>query len=238
MTNFLRHCLKTTPVLLLFSLSCVGQSATIDRPRSDTTKQEKYLSKTESDSLATVLLRIGQADQQDRNQLEQMAAQFGGDSPQMKALFGHMKQTDSLNFMEVNRILTRYGWLSPSSIGPDANRTLFMVIQHADLAAQEKYVLMMTQAVKEGSLKAASFALFQDRMALRKGQKQIYGSQVAWNMKTNHYYVMAIENPDQVDLRRAKVGLVPIAVYLLDCCNVVWDLAAYKENIYSLKAKK
>ena len=96
----------------------------------------------------------------------------------------------------------------------------------------------MTEAVKQGSLKASSFALLQDRMALHKGQKQIYGSQVAWNMKTNHYYVMAIDNPDQVDQRRTRVGLVPLAIYLLDCCNLVWDLAAYKENIYSLKAKK
>ncbi len=238
MTNFLKHCLKTTPVLLLVSLSCFGQSAIVDWPRSDTTKQEKYLSKTEADSLTTVLLRILETDQYDRNQMAEVSTRFGGDSPQIKALFKHMKQTDSLNFIEVDQILTRYGWLSSSRIGPDANRTLFMVIQHADLPAQEKYLPMMTEAVKQGDLKASSFALLQDRLALYKGQKQIYGSQLAWNMKTKHYYVMAIENPDQVDQRRASVGLVPIAVYLLDCCNVVWDLAAYKENSYSLKAKK
>ena len=238
MNSFLIHWLKATPVILFFSLHCFGQTSTVDRSRIDTTDRNSHLSKTEYDSLTTVLLRIGEADQYDRNQMEEVAAKFGGDSHQMKALVRHMKQTDSLNLIEVDRILTRYGWLSPSRIGPDANRTLFMVIQHADLAAQEKYLPMMTQAVKEGSLKAASFALLQDLMALYKGQKQIYGSQVAWNMKTNQYHVVAIDNPDQVDQRRAKVGLVPIAVYLLDCCNLVWELAAYKENSYSLKAKK
>jgi hypothetical protein len=238
MTNCLRNGLKITPVLLLFSLACLGQSATMDQTRADITKPEKYLSKTELDSLTKVLSRIGQADQYDRNQMDEVAARFGGDSHQMKALVRHMKQTDSLNFSEVDRILTQYGWLSPARVGPDANRTLFMVIQHADLAAQEKYLPMMTQAVKEGSLKAASFALLQDRMALDKDQKQIYGSQVAWNMKTNHYYVMAIDNPDQVDQRRVAVGLAPIALYLLDCCNLVWDLAAYKENSHSVKVRK
>ena len=238
MNSFSMHWLKTIPISLFFALPCVGQLATVDRSRTDTTDQRSHLTKTEYDSLTTVLLRILEVDQHDRNQMEGVAARFGGDSPQMKALGRHMKQADSLNLIEVERILTRYGWLSSFKIGPDANRALFMVIQHADLVAQEKYLPMMTQAVKEGSLKADSFALLQDRMALNKGQKQIYGSQVAWNMKTNQYYLMAMENPDQVDQRRASVGLVPIAVYILDCCNLVWDLPAYKKNMYSLQVKK
>lgn len=238
MNSILMYRLKITSTILLFSLSCLGQTPTTGFLKTDTTNRVSHVSKAAYDSLTTVLLRVLQADQYDRNQMDEVAARFGGDSLQMKALFRHMKLTDSLNLIEVERILTRYGWLSSSKIGPDANRTLFMVIQHADLVAQEKYVPMMTEAVKQGSLKASSFALLQDRMALNKGQKQIYGSQVAWNMKTNHYSVMAIDNPDQVDQRRAKVGLVPLAVYLLDCCNLVWDLAAYKENSSSLKAKK
>ena len=146
-----------------------------------------------------------------------------------------MKQRDSLNLRVVERILTNCGWLGPSLIGPDANSTLFMVIQHADLAAQEKYVSMMSEAVKQGTLRAASFALLQDRMALRKGQKQIYGSQIAWNMKTNQYYVLALEDPDGVDQRRKSVGLVPLAVYIQDCCQLIWDVEAYKKDIHSLK---
>ncbi|MBC3788329.1 DUF6624 domain-containing protein [Spirosoma utsteinense] len=176
MNSFLIHWLKTTSVILFFSLSCFGQISAIDGQRTNTANQDSHVSKTEYDSLTTVLLRIGQADQHDRNQLE--AARFGGDSLQMKALVGHMKQTDSLNLTEVDQILTRYGWLSSSNVGLDANNTLFLVIQHADLAAQEKYLPMMTEAVKHGALKASSFALLQDRMALRKGQKQIYGSQL------------------------------------------------------------
>ena len=229
---------KTTPIILLFSLSCFGQTSATGFLKTDTTSRVGHVSKAAYDSLTTVLLRILQADQYDRNQMDEVAARFGGDSNQMKALFRHMKQTDSLNLIEVDRILTRYGWLSSARIGPDANRTLFMVIQHADLVTQEKYLPMMTEAVKQSALKASSFALLQDRMALRKGRKQIYGSQIAWNMKTNQYYVMAIENPDQVDQRRASVGLVPIAVYILDCCNLVWDLPAYKKNIFSLQVKK
>ena len=237
MNSILMYGLKITSIILLFSLSCFGQTPTTGFLKTDTTDRVSHLSKATCDSLTTVLLRTLEADQYDRNQMEEVAARFGGDSPQMKALVRHMKQADSLNLIEVERILTRYGWLSSFKIGLDANRALFMVIQHADLVAQEKYLPMMSEAVKQGILKASSFALLQDRMALNKGQKQIYGSQVAWNMKTNQYYVMAIENPDQVDQRRAKVGLVPLAVYLLDCCKLVWDLPAYKNNIFSLKTK-
>ena len=232
------HWLKTIPISLFFSLPCVGQIATVDRSSTDTTDQRGHFTKTEYDSLTTVLLRILEVDQHDRNQMEEVAARFGGASNQMKALVRHMKQADSLNLVEVERILSRFGWLSSAKIGLEANRASFMVIQHADLVVQEKYLPLMSEAVKQGALKASSFALLQDRMALRKGQKQIYGSQVAWNMKTNQYYVMAMENPDQVDQRRASVGLVPIAVYIQDCCNLVWDLPAYKKNMYSLQVKK
>lgn len=139
MNSFLMHLLKTTPVSLFFSLHCFGKISTVDSSKIDITDRSSHISKTEYDSLTTVLLRIGEADQHDRNQVDEVAARFGGDSPQMKALVRHMKQTDSLNFSEVDRILTQYGWLSSARVGPDANRTLFMVIQHADLAAQENY---------------------------------------------------------------------------------------------------
>ncbi|GAB3884829.1 hypothetical protein [Spirosoma agri] len=79
----------------------------MDQPRADTTKHEKYLAKTESDSLTTVVIRIEQADQYDRNQMGEVAAKFRGDSHQMKTLVRHMKQTYSLNFSDMDRILTR-----------------------------------------------------------------------------------------------------------------------------------
>lgn len=163
-------------------------------------------------------------------------AKYGGDSPEMKRLFRTINQGDSLNLVAVSAILTQYGWLGKEQVGEETNKALFMVIQHADQAMQERYLPMMQEAVKVNTLKPSSFALLQDRLALRQGRKQIYGSQLAWNLKTNQYYVLAIEDPDHVDELRKSVGLVPIAVYIKDCCQLIWDVAAYKRDIFSLKS--
>ena len=192
---------------------------------------------TDYDSVSSRLKTIGDEDQKYRVQLDETVATYGGDSPEMKQLLRAMSQSDSLNVRAVCAILTQYGWLGSSEIGEEANKALFMVVQHADQATQERYLPLMQAAVKANKLKPSSFALLQDRLAIRQGRKQIYGSQISWNMKTNRYYVFAIDDPDQVDQRRKSVGLVPIAVYIQDCCQLVWDVAAYKKDIFSLKSR-
>jgi hypothetical protein len=45
-------------------------------------------------------------------------------------------------------ILQKYGWLGHEEIGDQANTTLFMVIQHSDQVAQEKYLPMLRSSKK------------------------------------------------------------------------------------------
>ena len=53
----------------------------------------------------------------------------------------------------------------------------------------------MREAVKKGNAKANSLALLEDRVALRRGGKQIYGSQVTRDSETNEYYVLPLIDP-------------------------------------------
>jgi len=111
-------------------------------------------------------------------------------------------------------LLDQYGWLGADVIGAQGNATLFLVIQHADQATQEKYLPMMREAVKNGKGQGSSLALLEDRVALRQGKKQIYGSQIGRDMGSKLYYVQPLEDPDNVDKRRAQVGLQPLAEYI------------------------
>ena len=65
----------------------------------------------------------------------------------------------------------------------------------------------MRAAVKDKNASASDLALMEDRLALAQGKKQLYGSQLGRNEITKTYYVLPIENPDQVDVRRQKMGL-------------------------------
>jgi len=201
--------------------------------------QHKPVSREESPArIKHQLDSIDEVDQRYRAQLETVAARHGGDSPQMKMLWDSIRYTDSLNMVYVSHIIDTYGWLGPDEIGSDANRTLFMVVQHSTTPEQQKYLPIMREAVKAGKAKGSSLALLEDRVALREGRAQLYGSQLSWNTITNEYYVQPIEDPDHVDERRAALGLPPMATYILDCCNLVWDVEAFKRDGRSLKRRE
>jgi hypothetical protein len=83
---------------------------------------------------------------------------------------------DSGNQLKVKAILDKYGWVGEDEIGPQANNTLFLMIQHADLATQQTYLPMMRKAVADSKAEPSALALLEDRVALGEKRRQTYGS--------------------------------------------------------------
>lgn len=185
------------------------------------------ISPATADSLRRELAIVEEADQFFRQDMEHVQQKFGGDSKEMKQLMHSMEEADSLNFIKVSAILEKFGWPGSDDVGLSANTTVFMVIQHANLDQQERYLPLMRKAVKEGKAQASQLALLEDRVALLSHHKQRYGSQVKWNMKTNEYSLLPLEDPQHVDERRKEAGLQPLKDYLKSCCNLDWNVEAY-----------
>jgi len=137
----------------------------------------------------------------------------------------------------VTKIIDEHGWLGADIIGKQGNGALFLVIQHADLETQLKYLPIMREAVKKGNARGSSLALLEDRTALRQGKNQTYGSQIGTNSETGKHYVLPLEDPDNVDKRRAEVGLGPIAEYTRRF-EFEWDVEAYKKLLPKLEAEE
>jgi hypothetical protein len=146
-----------------------------------------------------------------------------------KQLFEKMHIQDSINLIKITAFLDKNGWVSADKIGSDANSTLFLVIQHADLATQQKYLPMMRLAVENNALEKGNLAMLEDRVALREGRKQRYGSQISKD-KNGKYYVRPLEEPELVDRRRAEVDLQPLSIYL-QTWNITWDVETYKKEL-------
>ena len=155
----------------------------------------------------------------------------------MKAYWKIIDKKDSINQIKVRSILDKYGWLGADVVGRQGNLTLFLVIQHADQATQEKYLPMMRDAVKNGKAQASALALLEDRVAMGQGKKQIYGSQIGTDMETNQYYIRPLSDPDNVDKRRAEVGLEPLAEYA-QRWQIKWDVVQYKKDLPAIEAKE
>jgi hypothetical protein len=195
-------------------------------------KEEANYDKT----LVAMLDTIYQEDQNLRMQIEDIQKKSGYDSEEMREHWKKIMTADSINLIKVRKILDERGWLGDSIIGEQGNQTLFLVIQHSDLKTQEQYLPMMREAVKDGNADPGSLALLEDRVALQQGKRQTYGSQIGQN-DNGEYYVMPLEDPDNVDKRRAEVGLEPLQNYLANW-NLTWDVEAYKKKLPEIEAKK
>ena len=144
-----------------------------------------------------------------------------------------MRYRDSVNQVIITPILDTYGWLGPDKVGFMGTQTLFLVIQHAGSEIQEKYLPMMQQAVKEGKALARDLAFLEDRVALRQGKKQLYGSQTWLDRSDGKLYLQPVEDPGNLDKRRAAVWLEPISDYI----GYKWDPAAYINNLPEIERK-
>lgn len=194
------------------------------------------LSPQVKDSLIQELFIIDEEDQKYRNEVGYIVEKQGESSPEVRKMYGLMKEADSLNLLKVSAIIDRYGWLGPDVIGSQGNTTLFMVIQHSDLKTQLKYLPLMREAVAKGNARGESLALLEDRVQIYQGKRQIYGSQIGYDPNKGTFFVFPLEDPDQVDARRAKVGLGTLAEYTSECCELIWDLGQYKKDLPALEA--
>ncbi len=171
---------------------------------------------------------IYENDQKYRLQLDTLYQQYGKDSKEVKSLDNLIIKTDSNNLNAVKLILNHYGWLGPESVGEKGNSAFFLVIQHADEKVIAEYLPTMRNAVKNKKAMPKHLALLEDRVAIYQGKKQIYGSQLRMNEKTKKFYVLPIEDPENVDKRRAVMGLMPMAEYV-KYWGISWDVQEHKK---------
>jgi hypothetical protein len=202
-----------------------------ERVRQNKEHQEEGLDK----KLVAELDTIMQTDQKYRMRIDGVEARHGRDSKEMRELWATINRCDSINLVKVTRILDKIGWPGPDVTGSEGSQALFLVVQHADITAQEKYIPLMRQAVKEKKASPSSLAMLEDRVALRQGKKQIYGSQVGGD--GYDMWVSPLEDPDNVDKRRAEVGLPPLADYVRQW-NIKWDVAEYKKKLPEIEKKE
>lgn len=95
----------------------------------------------------------------------------------------------------------------------------------------------MRDADKNGNALASDLALLEDRTALGQGEKKIYGSQIEMDSITGIYYVSPIIDSENVDKRRAKVGLQPLAEYI-SYWGLIWDLKKHVKLTVKIEAKE
>lgn len=162
--------------------------------------------------LKAILDTVYADDQNNRLKINDIEEDFGFQSEQMKLLWHEIKRKDSINLVKVKQIINRFGWPGIDLVGKKGAKTIFLVIQHADSLAQVTFLPLLREAVNQKNANPQYLALLEDRVLIRQGQPQLYGSQVKRNEKgENEFY--PIWDEKHVNERRAAMGLEPLEKY-------------------------
>jgi hypothetical protein len=153
-----------------------------------------------------------ETDQSVRGHMEEIRKNHGDSSVEMREAWKKQRPIDEANIARLVKIIETHGWPGRALAGEKGASAAFLVLQHADLAYQKKYLPLVRKAAAAGDLRTQSLALLEDRILVREGKKQIYGSQLMTNSGGKLEF-NPIEDEPNVDKRRASVGLVPLAEY-------------------------
>jgi hypothetical protein len=162
--------------------------------------------------LAKTLKTLQEDDQRPRQQIDEIESKYARESPEYQAFMRSWMENDSICLVKAEAIIAQYGYPGKSMVG-EYESVIWLVIQHAPLEKQEKYLPLLDEAANKGELSKGSFALLVDRIRMYKGQPQIYGSQVVKDEKTGNLKFHTIEDEANVNKRRAEVGLGPLEEY-------------------------
>lgn len=122
-----------------------------------------------------------------------------------------MRTVNRENAACLDRLVQRHGWPGLSRVGPQASVAAWTLIEHADVETQTRYIDLMTAAADAGELSWSLLATTIDRMLVREGKRQRFGTQ--FELRNGKWVPAPIEDPKRVDERRARAGLRSLEEY-------------------------
>ncbi|MCC9706726.1 type 2 lantipeptide synthetase LanM [Streptomyces sp. MNU76] len=110
-------------------------------------------------------------------------------------------------------VVRRHGWPGRALVGPAAAAAACRLLQHAEGPADFQYECLglIEQAARDGDLPWRQVAYVTDALRLREGRPQLYGTK--FRMREGKLEPCPIEQPEQVDERRRRLRMEPLARY-------------------------
>jgi len=179
---------------------------------------------TNGQYLINVLDTIWTAEQVPIAKRDSLMDIYGVESKEADVYQKIYRKNHAINIKKIRAILDNHGWPENSVIGEQGNRTICNVLQHADQETREFYLPMMRQAVLDKKLEARYLVRAEDRIATDKGELQIYGGQMKYYPETKSFNVWPVQDPVNIDKRRAAIGLGPIKEFLKARFDFEWNL--------------
>jgi hypothetical protein len=202
-------CRFLVPVLIagLVHAACQGQEPSIQEPE-----------------LREELLRRVKVDQEAREKISGWMNQEGDDDKgdsvpetERQAEFARiaeeLSRIDTENTEWLRKVVDTHGWPGASMVGKDGANAAWLLVQHADLSPDfQRRCLDLMVAMPAEEVSRGNIAYLTDRVLLAEGKNQVHGTQ--FTEKDGEWVPRPLDDPENVDKRRAEAGLPPLAEYV------------------------
>lgn len=159
-------------------------------------------------ALREELLAMEKTDQEARKKCSNGTA-----DEQIQCLEKIAQTIDAPNTKRLEEIFKKHGFPTVKLVGRDGFQAFLLLLQHSTFdRLREKSLKPIGKAFKRGEITPLEYANFTDRLLLHQGKPQIYGS--GFETKDGKLVMNKTKDIKNLDRRRKKIGLPPIAEYV------------------------
>lgn len=116
----------------------------------------------------------------------------------------------------LEKVFDQYGYPGYDMVGKEGEKNFWLMVQHCDKTPefQKKVLNAMKVQVSKSNADPKNYAYLTDRVLLNTGDKQVYGTQVTYNVTICQAIPRPLVDSANVNARRKEVGLEVIEKYL------------------------
>jgi tetratricopeptide (TPR) repeat protein len=141
--------------------------------------------------------------------MDSLVAKHGFPSKPVTEYFKKMNAQDAVNLNRFKELVPASTWPEIGKVGVRANLTAWLIIQHSSTSVQKQYLPILKASAEAGESNWGHVASLIDRIMVEEKGEQLYGTQFGMD-KDGNGFVKPIKDPENVNIRREKVGLIAL----------------------------
>lgn len=143
---------------------------------------------------------------------QRLRQQLPKDDNGSNILWKEIHATDSLHIVRLQELIAQHGFPTYNNVGHQGVNDAALIAQHADPDFLHRFLEQANSAAAEGDFGLTWIAYMTDRDLIHHGKPQLYGTQLLIQDGITAFEL--IEDIENLDERRANMGLGPIADYM------------------------
>jgi hypothetical protein len=125
-----------------------------------------------------------------------------------------MAEVDRAHAGALDSIVEKYGAPTYTMVGPEAASSFVTMVQHQPPDFRRRVLPRLKANVEAGQADPGDYAMVYDRSAGDAGRKQLYGQNLVCTGESPTWRPAPIEDEGAVDIRRARIGLMRLELYV------------------------